>query len=143
MAALGNSISIDLHIVGDVELDTIRGIMRDNGRLRSELAEALRQAIENTARNIIADAGAAGRTLSVDLRLVEETVPGAPRQRVGARLDVEGDRSQLAAVEEALDAPRRARISEAAEACLDERLQERDLANAVGRTVIVPPVEFR
>ncbi|PSR00494.1 MAG: hypothetical protein BRD51_00335 [Bacteroidetes bacterium SW_11_64_17] len=143
MAVLGSDISIDLHIVGDVELDTIRGIVQNNGRLRPELAKDLRRAIEDTTRDIIEDAGVTGCTLSVNLSLVEETVPGAPRQRVDARLDVEGDRSQLAAVDNALDTPKRARISDAAEACLDERLQERGLTDVVDCTVIVPPVQFR
>lgn len=143
MAVLGSDISIDLHIVGDVELDTIRSIVQNNGRLRPELAEDLRRAIEETTREIIEDAGATECTLSVDLSLVEDTVPGAPRQRVDARLDVEGDRSALAAVDDALGTPERARISDAAEECLDDRLEERDLTEVVGRSVIVPPVQFR
>lgn len=143
MAVLGSDISIDLHIVGDVELDTIRGIVQNNGRLRPPLAEDLREAIEETTGDIIEETGAEDCTLSVDLSLVEDTVPGAPRQRVDARLDVEGDQSALAAVEDALGTPQRARISDAAEACLDERLQERGLTEVVGRNVIVPPVQFR
>jgi len=143
MAVLGSDISIDLHIIGDVELDTIRGIVQNNGRLRPDLAEDLRHAIEETTRDLIEDAGAAGCTVSVDLSLVEDRVPGAPRQRVDARLDVEGEQSTLAVVEKVLDTPERARISDAAEECLDARLQERNLAEVVGRNVIVPPVQFR
>jgi hypothetical protein len=143
MAVLGSDIAIDLHIIGDVELDTIRGIVQNNGRLRPDLAEDLRHAIEETTRDLIEDAGAAGCTVSVDLSLVEDRVPGAPRQRVDARLDVEGEQSTLAVVEKALDTPERARISDAAEECLDARLQERNLTEVVGRNVIVPPVQFR
>ncbi len=73
---LGSDISIDLHIVGDVELDTIRGLVQENGRLRPELAEDLQRAIEDTAREILDGAGAEDCTLAVDLSLVRDRVPG-------------------------------------------------------------------
>ena len=143
MPVLGSDISIDLHIVGDVELDTIRGLVQENGRLRPELAGDLQRAIQDTAREILNGAGAEDCTLSVDLNLVRERVPGAPRQRVEADLNVEADRSALAAADDALDAPERARIAAAAEAQLNDRLRDRKLTDVVDATVIVTPVEFR
>jgi hypothetical protein len=77
------------------------------------------------------------------LSLVEETVPGAPRQRINAQLDVEGDQSLLAAVDDAVNTPERARMADAAEDRLKSRLEEQGLTDVVGTTVIVTPVEFR
>lgn len=143
MAVLGSDISIDLHITGDVELDTIRGLVQENGRLRAELAGELQQALEQTARDVLEETGVTNYDLTVNLNLVDETVPGAPRQRISAQLDVEGDQSVLAAVDEAVSTPERARIADAAEEQLKARLRERDLTDVVGTTVIVTPVEFR
>lgn len=143
MAVLGSDISIDLHITGDVELDTIRGLVQENGRLRTELAGELQQALEQTARDVLEETGVTNYDLTVNLNLVDETVPGAPRQRISAQLDVEGDQSVLAAVDEAVSTPERARIADAAEEQLKARLRERDLTDVVGTTVIVTPVEFR
>lgn len=143
MAVLGSDISIDLHIIGDVELDTIRGLVQENGRLRTELAGDLQGAVEDTTRALLEDSGIDECTLTVNLSLVQERVPGAPRQRVNARLDVEGDNEVLAAVDEALGTPERAQIANAMEECLDEHLEDRKLTDVVGTTVIVPPVQFR
>jgi len=143
MPVLGSDISIDLHIVGDVELDTIRGLVQENGRLRPALAGDLQQAIQDAARDILDEAGISNCTLTVDLGLVEERVPGAPRERIDARLNVEGEQSTLAAVDDAVGTPERARIADAAEEHLDTRLDDRDLTDVVGTTVIVTPVEFR
>ena len=143
MAVLGSDISIDLHITGDVELSTIRGIVQEKSRLRPELAGDLQRAIETTTRDILDECGIEECTLSVDLALVEENVPGAPRQRVGAQLDVEGDNSVLATVDDAVGAPERARIADAAEGRLKDRLEDRGLTDVVGTTVIVTPVQFR
>lgn len=143
MAVLGSDISIDLHIVGDVEIDTIRGVVQKNGRLRSALAEDLRQAIEDTTREILRQAEIADCTVTVDLNVVKEKVPGALRQRVSARLDVEGDRSTLAAVDDAVGPPERAHLASATEDRLDDHLADQDLTDVVGSTVIVTPVQFR
>ena len=143
MAVLGSDISIDLHIVGDVELDTIRGLVQENGRLRPALAGDLQQSIEDATRDILDGAGISGCSVTVDLSLAEGRVPGAPRERIDARLNVEGDQSTLAAVDDAVGTPERARIADAAEKHLDTRLHERDLTDVVGTTVIVTPVEFR
>jgi len=143
MAVLGSDISIDLHIVGDVDLDTIRGLVQENGRLRPELAGDLQHAIEDTTRDILEEASISDCSLTVDLGLAEERVPGAPRERIDARLSVEGDQSILAAVDDAVGMPERARLADAAEEHLNTRLDERDLTDVVGTTVIVTPVEFR
>jgi len=143
MPVLGSDISIDLHIVGDVELDTIRGLVQENGRLRPALAGDLQQSIEDATRDILDGAGLSGCSVTVDLSLAEGRVPGAPRERIDARLNVEGDQSTLAAVDDAVGTPERARIADAAEEHLDTRLDQRDLTDVVGTTVIVTPVEFR
>lgn len=143
MAVLGSDISIDLHIVGDVELDTIRGLVQRNERLRADLAGDLQRAIEDTTRDILEEADIEDCSLTVDLSLVDEKVPGAPRQRVDARLDVEGDRSVLASVDDTFGVPERAQIADATEERLDDHLEEAGLSDVVGSTVIVTPVEFR
>ncbi|PSQ68418.1 MAG: hypothetical protein BRD54_04335 [Bacteroidetes bacterium SW_8_64_56] len=143
MAVLGSDISIDLHITGDVELSTIRGLVQESGRLRPELAGDLQRAIKDTAHAILRGSETDDCTLNVDLRLVQDNVPGAPRQRIDARLDVEGDSSALAAVDDAVGAPERARIADATEDRLNDHLADRELTDVVGTTVIVTPVQFR
>ncbi|MFB6098517.1 MAG: hypothetical protein ABEK84_05285 [Salinibacter sp.] len=143
MPVLGSDISIDLHIIGDVELDTIRGLVQENGRIRPQLAGDLQRAIEDTVRDVLDDTDISEYSLAVDLGLGDEKVPGAPRQRIDAQLDLEGAQSVLASVDDAVGAPERARIADAAEDRLKGYLDERDLADVVGATVIVTPVEFR
>ncbi len=143
MPVLGSDISIDLHIVGDVDLDTIRGLVQENGRLRPKLAGDVQRAIEDTARDALDGADAEDYTLTVDLGLAEDRVPGAPRQRIEAQLNVEGERSALAAVDEALGTPERAQIADTVEVQLTDRIQDEDLTDVVDTTVIVTPVEFR
>jgi len=142
MPVLGSNISIDLHIVGNVELDTIRGLVQENGRLRPDLAGDLQRALEDAAQDVL-EGAAEDCTLTVDLSLVQDRVPGAPRQRIDAQLTLEGDRSALAAADDALGAPQRARIADAAEAELNDRLRNKELMDVVDATVIVTPVEFR
>ncbi len=143
MPLVGSNISIDLHIAGDVEISTIRSAVQKSGRLRPSLAEDLRAAIEQTVRAVLERADADDCAVTVDLSLNKDRIPGALRQRVEARLNVEGERSALAAVDDALGAPERARIANAAEARLGEYLRAQDLADVVGATVIVTPVQFR
>lgn len=143
MAVLGSNISIDLHLTSDLELDTIRGFVRDQGRLDPALARALRGTIETTARDLLPKAALADCTLTVDLRLVNERVPGAPRQRLTARLDLEGERAALGAVDAALAAPERARLANAVEDALRDHLKSKERGDGVRPTVIVTPVEFR
>lgn len=134
---------IDLHVTADTDVDTVRGAVQQRSRLRPQLAGDFQRVIEETATNVLREHGITDCTLTVEPELVRERVPGAPRERVHARLDVEGDDSVLASVDEAIGAPERAQIAKATETLLRDHLEEEGLRSVVETTVIVTPVQFR
>lgn len=143
MAVLGSDIMIDMHVTADTDVDSVRGAVQKNKRLQPELAGELQRVIEETATDLLREEGITDCALTVDLDLVDERVPGAPRERINARLSVEGDESVLAAVDAAVEAPERARVADAAEDRLLDHLEAEGLADVVDTTVIVTPVQFR
>lgn len=143
MAVLGSDIMIDLHVTADTDVDTVRGVLQKRGDLRPHLAGEVQRVIEETTTDVLREHGLSDCTLRIDPELVTDRVPGAPRERIHARLDVEGDDSVLASVDEAIGAPERARIAEATEDLLLDHLKEEGLHNVVDTTVIVTPVQFR
>lgn len=143
MAVLGSNIMIDLHVTADTDVDSVRGAVQERSRLRPKLAGDLQRNLEETTTDILRECGITDCTLAVELDLVDERVPGAPRERINARLDVEGDDSVLASVDEALGAPERAQIANATEALLRDHLEQEGLLEAVDTTVIVTPIQFR
>jgi hypothetical protein len=143
MAVLGSDIMIDMHVTADTDVDSIRGAVLENSRLHPALAGDLRKAIEKTTTDVLHNHGITDCSLTVDLEFRDERVPGAPRERIDARLDVEREESLLASVDGAVDAPERARIADATEAFLKEHLADEGLNDVVETTVIVTPVQFR
>lgn len=134
---------IDMHVTPDTDVDSIRGAVLENSRLQPGLAGDLQRAIEEATSEVLRENGITDCTLDVDLEFVNERVPGAPRERINAELNVEGDDSSLASVDGAVDAPERARVADAAENLLVEHLADKELADVVETTVIVTPVQFR
>lgn len=134
---------IDLHITADTDVDSVRGAVQERSRLRPELAGSIQRTLEETTTDVLRDCGITDCTLAIELELVDERVPGAPRERINARLDVEGDDSVLASVDEAIGIPERAQIADTTEDLLRDHLEEEGLLGAVDTTVIVTPVQFR
>lgn len=134
---------IDLHVTADTDSDSVRGAVVEQSRLRADFAEGLRRTIRESASRLLEEKEIDDVTVSVDLELKDDRVPGAPRERIEARLDVEGEDSLLAAVEEAVGTPGRAQIADATEERLLEHLQDVGLIEVVETTVIVTPIQFR
>lgn len=134
---------IDLHVTADTDSDSVRGAVAEQSRLRTDFAEGLRRTIRNSVSRLLEEKEIDDVTVSVDLELKDGRVPGAPRERIEARLDVEGEDSLLAAVEEAVGTPGRAQIADATEERLLEHLQDVGLVDVVETTVIVTPIQFR
>jgi hypothetical protein len=74
---------------------------------------------------------------------VSGRVPGAPRERLTATLDFEGEESVLAALDDAITAPDRAQIADEVEATAEVYLQDHALDDAVAVTVSITPIQFR
>jgi hypothetical protein len=143
MPVVGSTITIDLHVTEDADLDSLQALVRRNERVHPDLAQAVRQAVETNAREPLAEAEVGDVDLSVDIELITGRLPGAPRERVSADLDVEGDDAVVAAVDDAISAPERADIADAVEAGVLAYLGENGLSNGAELIVSVTPVQFR
>lgn len=144
MAVVGSTIKIDLHVTEDADIETVRGITRQSPeQVHPDLAERVRGTVESEASAAISGEDLEGISLSVDVDLVADRVPGAPRERVTVALDFEGDDSALAAVDDAVGAPDRAQIADEVESTVQGYLEEKDLRNGVDVTVSVTPIQFR
>lgn len=143
MAVLGSDMTIDLYRTAEIGVDAVQAAVRQGRAVDPQLAAPIRRSIEGTATDILEAEGINGYDLSLDLEVVEGRVPGAPRERISGQLDVEGEESVLAVVDDAIGAHERARMADAAEAVVQEHLAEHDLADNVDVIVSVTPVEFR
>lgn len=143
MPVVGSTITTDLHVTEDADLDSLHAVVRRNERVHPDFAQAVRQAVETNARSSLEAEEVEGYDLSVNVELVTERVPGAPRERVTSELDVEGDDAVVAAVDDTISAPQRAEIADAVEAGVLAYLGESGLAAGVEVIVSVTPIEFR
>jgi hypothetical protein len=144
MAVVGSTITIDLHITEDADIETVRGITRQSPEnVHRDFADRIRGTVERQATTAIDGDDVGDVSISVDVELVSDRVPGAPRERVTATLDFEGDDSTLAAVDNAVGAPDRAQIADEVESTVQAYLEENDLLNGVDVTVSVTPIQFR
>lgn len=143
MPVVGSTISIDLHLTEDADLDSVRGATRDNERVHPTVAERVRQVVQAQAEDALNGADLDSYTLSVDVEVEQDRVPGAPRERISVAMDVEGDDAVVAAVDDAITPPDRARLADALEEEMNAYLQEYDLASAVDVIVSVTPIQFR
>lgn len=143
MAVVGSTITIDLHITEDADRETVRGVVRNDERVIPELASTVHDALEEESTTVLEENGVENYDIQVDLSVVTDRVPGAPRERLTATLDVEGDQSVVASVDEAVSTPERAQVANAVEAEVQEYLARHDLAGKVGVTISVTPIQFR
>lgn len=143
MAIVGSNVTIDVHSTADVDIEALQGVVRQNDRLDPALAQHIQQAIEETVTQILREEDITAFDLTVDVRLVPDRVAGAPRERIEARLDLEGENEVIAAVDNELTMPERARLADAVEAAVLDELGEHGLAEPAHVTVSVTPVQFR
>jgi hypothetical protein len=134
---------IDLHLTEDANMDTVRGAVRAGDQVQSALADRIRQTIQSAVDAVLDGDSVDGYALTTDVGLVADRVPGAPRERVEVALDFEGDDGVVAAIDNAVDPPDRARLADDLEQVVEEYLREHDLAGVIDLTVSVTPIEFR
>lgn len=142
MPVVGTTITIDFHITEETDLDSVQAVTRHNERADPTLAQIIRQTVEQEARQALDSIGE-DYDLRVDVNLVTGRLPGAPRERLTADLDVEAEKSVLAAVDDAVSAPDRAKIADDVEARVLEHLGESGLSSAVDVIISVTPIQFR
>lgn len=133
---------IDMHPTPDTDVESVRGVVQENGRVDPDLAGKLQRIIQDTATKILEEQDLSDCSLTVDLEFVDDRVPGAPRERINARLDVEAEEDVLSTVSDAVGPPQRAHIADVAEQGVREHLDEGGLDSVVDTTVIVTPVQF-
>lgn len=125
-------------------MDTVRGVVRRRGeQVSADLAQRVRQTVEARARGALDDHEVGEYTLDVDVDLVAGRVPGAPRERMTITLDFEGADGVVAAIDDAVSAPDRARMADALEEATQNYLHQHDLREVVEVTVSVTPIQFR
>lgn len=143
MPVVGSTITIDLHVTEDADLDSVQAVVRRNERVHPDLAETIRQAVETNTAEPLDDNDIEGYDLTVDVQLVTGRLPGAPRERITATLDVEGDNATVAAVDDAVSTPERAEIADAVESVVLAYLGENNLSNGADVIVSISPIQFR
>jgi hypothetical protein len=143
MAVVGSTIMLDFHLTEDGDVETVRGAVRQNERVDPDLASRIRETVEQNASEALSGHDLDGYALSTDVDLVTGRVPGAPRERITITLDFEGEDSVVAAVDDAVSAPDRARIADELEAMAERYLGEHNLADVVEVTVSITPIQFR
>lgn len=143
MAVVGSTISIDLHLTEDADLESVRGATRESKRVHSTLADRVRQTVQQQAEPALSGADLGPHTLTVNVEVEQDRVPGAPRERVSVALNVEGEDAVVASVDDAITPPVRAQLADALEEEMIAYLQEYDLASVVEVIVSVTPIQFR
>lgn len=143
MAVVGSTITIDLHLTEDADLESVRGAVRQNGRVKADLAGRVQRIVEEKAAQALDGSQVGDYTLSTEVELVDERVPGAPRERVTVALDFEGEDSVIAAVDEAVTPPDRAKVADAVEQTVVDYLGEHNLSGVLDVIVSVTPIQFR
>jgi hypothetical protein len=143
MAVVGSTITIDIHFTADTDADSVRGAMRSNRNLHPDLEAELRQMVDTRVADVFSDNDIENVVTSVDLELIDDRVPGAPRERITGSLTVEGDETDLAGVDDAIDPPARADLADAAEELIVDYLERQNLHEELNITVSVTPVEFQ
>lgn len=143
MAVVGTNVTIDIHSNEQVGIGSIRDAVRQQKGLHPTLSERVRETVEQSAGRVLAAEDINGVDLSPSVRLIDDRIPGVPRERVVVEVDLEGEKESLAAVDSAFTMPARAEVAEAVEARVQEFLGASDLGGEVRVTVSVTPVEFR
>jgi hypothetical protein len=143
MPVVGSTITVDLHVTEDADLDSLQAVVRQGERVHPDLAQQVRRAVETLATEALDDEDVGAYDLSVTVDLVTGRLPGAPRERISVELEVEGEKPVVAAADEAVGAPQRARLADAAEAVVADFLADNNLGGGADVIVSVPPIQFR
>jgi hypothetical protein len=143
MAVVGSTIMLDFHVTEDGDVETVRGAVRENERVAPNLASRIRETVERNASDALTGQDLDGYSLSANVDLVTGRVPGAPRERITIELNFEGEESVLAAVDDAVSAPDRARIADELEETAETYLAQHNLDDVVEVTVSITPIQFR
>lgn len=143
MAVVGSTIRIDIHVTDDGEVGPIRRALRQRERIRPEVDTDVQTVIEESITEVFEAHEISEYDLSVQVRIPSERVPGAPRERITADLDLTADKGVVADLEDAISTPVRAQIADAIEVLTVNHLAEKDLAAGVNVIVSVPPLQFR
>jgi len=143
MAVVGSTLTIDVHFTADTDADSVRGAMRENRNLDPKLGDAFRSMIDREMSTLFDENDIEGVVVTSDLELIDDRVAGAPRERVTGDITFEGEESALAAVNDAIDAPDRARLADESERVLREYLDRQQLDEEINVTVSVTPLEFK
>lgn len=125
-------------------MDAVRGAVRQNGaQVQAGLARRVRQTVEERAHGALEGHSVGDYSVGVEVDLVADRVPGAPRERITVSLDFEGDDGVVAAIDNAVSAPDRAQLADALEETTQDYLHQHDLRGVVEVTVSVTPIQFR
>ncbi len=143
MAVVGSTIMLDFHLTEDGDVETVRGAVRKNNRVDPDFAGRVRQSVEQNASEALDGHDLGDYDLNAGVELVTDRVPGAPRERIKISLDFEGENDVVAAIDDAVGAPDRARIADDLEETALDYLRENGLAKVVEVTVSVTPIQFR
>jgi hypothetical protein len=143
MPVVGSTITVDLHVTEDADLDSVQAVVRQNERVHPDLARTIQQAVETNTTDALEADDVGAYDLSVSVELVTGRLPGAPRERITATLDVDGENAVVAAVDDAVSAPERAEIADAVEAGVLSYLGENGLSDGADVIVSVTPIQFR
>lgn len=143
MPVVGSTITVDLHVTEDADLDSLQGVVRQNERVHPELARTIRQVVAEHASEALQDNDIDVEELEVTVDLVTGRLPGAPRERITADLDVKGEKEAIAGVDDAVSPPERAQIADAVEAVVGTYLADHNLAGGADLIVSVTPIQFR
>jgi len=143
MPVVGTNVTIDVHSTEEVDIGSIRGAIRRRDRVDPALAESVRDVVRGTASRIFQSQGIDDVDVDLRIELVDQRVPGAPRERIVTRLDVEGSEDAVASVDDGLSPPARARIADAVEEEVLDYLFEYDIGAQSHVIVRVTPVQFR
>jgi hypothetical protein len=143
MAVVGSRLTIDIHFTADTDADSVRGAMRSNRNIHPDLEDELRRMVDRKTSEIFDDNDVEEVVASVDFELIDDRVPGAPRERIIGEVSVEGDESNLAAVNDAVGPPERADIADASEELILDYLARQNLEQDLNITVSMTPIEFK
>lgn len=141
MPVVGSTITVDLHVTEDADLDSVQAVVRQSESVHPDLASTIRDAVQKRTQDALDDID--GYDLSVEVKLETGRLPGAPRERITATLDVEGDNPVVAAIDDAVSAPERAQIADTVEDVVQSYLRENDLPSGADIIVSVTPIQFR
>ena len=143
MPVVGTTVTVDLHVTGEADVDAIRSAVQDDGRAHPRLAQTLREAVEAPLRKVREKDRLSALDLSVEVDLVTGQVPGSPRARLHVHADMDGEREAIAKLDEAVSPPIRASVADEVEQATFSYLMDHDLGEVVRPTVSVTPVAFR